>query len=182
MNLSLTLEEKKNKTSINKDFYQSLTFEKTSMAIPVSDTSDIVNSYQIFENERENSTNYNLNVTLNPIMSNVLTNKLTEIRRKNNGSLLTGDTRLNAIQTIDDTQYDYKLGYDIFDNNFMRIDTFKTGTTLNSFTGKLLYNVLSIQNSISNNLIEDNGWLSITNKTNLRIRGSILLSSNFLLP
>ena len=167
MNLSLTLEEKKNKTSINKDFYQPLTFEKTSMAIPVSDTSDIVNSYQIFENERENSTIYNLNVTLNPIMSNVLTNKLTEIRQKNNGTLLTGYTRLNAIQTIDDTQYDYKLGYDIFDNNFMRIDTFKTGTTLNSFTGKLLYNVLSIQNSISNNLIEDNGWLSITNKTKI---------------
>lgn len=167
MDLSLALESNKSKKSVNKDFYQPLVFEKKSMAIPVSDVSNVINTYKVFDSEKDSSTKYRLNITLNPIMTNALTNKLSEITRKSDGAILTGDTRLNAIQTIDDNVYDYKLGYDIFDNNFMRIDTFKTGTTLNSFTGKDVYNVKTIESSIYNNIIEDNGWICLANKAKI---------------
>lgn len=167
MDLNLVLEENRSKNSVNKDFYQTLNFERSSMSIPVSDINSVVNTYDIFENERNISTKYRLNVTLNPIMSNVLSNKLTEIKDITSGVILTGNDRLSAIQTINDSKYEYKLGYDIFDNNFMRINTFKTGTTLNSFTGKQLYDIVSIEKSVSDNITEDNGWLCVTNKTKI---------------
>jgi hypothetical protein len=170
MDLKLMLEENRNKNSVNTDFYQKLNFKRNSMVIPMSDIKSTINTYTVFETERNACTKYRLNITLNPIMSNVLTNKLTEIKKISDGTLLTTGTtptRLEAIQTIDDYKYEYKLGYDIFDNNFLRIDTFKTGSTLNSFTGKQLYDVTTIEKSVSNNITEDNGWACITNITKI---------------
>lgn len=167
MDLKLVLEENRNKRSTNKDFYQSLNFERSSMMLPISDINNVVNTYQVFENERDSSTKFSLNITLNPIMSNVLTNKLTEVTRKEDKKILFGNERLNAIQTINDNLYEYKLGYDIMDNNFMRIDTFKNGNTLNDFTGTTLYGVKKIEESINSNIDDTNGWLGIINKTKI---------------
>lgn len=167
MNLNLALEENRSKKSVNKDFYQPLNFERSSMVIPVSDIDSIINTYKQFEDERNSSTKYRLNINLNPIMSNVLNNKITEVKRISDGVILTGNDRINAIQTIDDDTFDYKLGYDIFDNHFLRVDTFKTGNTLNDFTGTTLYDLKSMESAVENNLTEDNGWLCITNKSKI---------------
>ena len=133
------LNSKKNKKATDLDFYQPLNLERSSMVIPISDIDSIVNTYKVFDNERNSSTKYRVNLTLNPIMTNVLVNNLSEIKSINNNTILIGDSRLNAIQTIDDKSFNYRLGYDIFDNNFMRVDSFKTGNTLNDFTGTALY-------------------------------------------
>lgn len=175
MDLRLQLEGNKNKKSINKDLYQRLKFENTSIIIPTSDINDTINTYKTFEDERNSATKYRLTVTLNPIMSNALTNKLTEIIPISGGAALIGDDRLKRIQTIDDVNFQYHLGYDIFDNNFMRVDSFKTGNTLNNFLGKQLYNVSSIEKASKANLIEDNGWVCISNKT--KINGVKMFSS-----
>ncbi len=168
MNLELELEANRSKKSVNKDFYQPLNFERSSMIIPVSDIDSIVNTYEVFDNERNSATKYRLNLTLNPIMTNVLVNKLTEVI---SGSTIlttgTTTTRMAAIQTINDDLYSYRIGYDIFDNNFMRVDSFKTGNTLNDFTGTTLFDLLTIEDSISKNIYEDNGWVTLSNKTKI---------------
>lgn len=166
MNIEIPLNSNKNKKSVNKDFYQTLAFEKNSMVMPVSNINNTINTYKVFDDERNNCTKYRLNLTLNPLMTNVLANKLSIISDSNN-TILSGQTRLNAINTINDITYNYKLGYDIFDNHFMRVNTFKTGNTINAFTGTSLYNLSTIEDTVSNNLIEDNGWLCLTNKTKI---------------
>lgn len=174
MDLNLILEENRNKKSTNKDFYTSLQFERTANVIPVSDINKIVNTYKVFEDERNACDKYRLNITLNPIMSNVLTNMVTEVK-KTDGTYLndsTTPTRLSAIQSINDSLYEYRLGYDIFDNNFMRFDTFLTGSTVNSFSNSLhptsLYgDLLPIKDAVESNLVEDNGWVGISNKTKI---------------
>lgn len=167
MELNLQIEGAKNKKSVNLDLYQSLTFDNESKMIPISDVNTTINTYRVFEDERNTCNKYRLNITLNPIMSNVLANKITEVTPITGGTSLSGETRLSAIQTINDSVYKYKLGYDIFDNNFMRLDTFRTGATLNSFTGPQLYGISSIEKTIKDNLIEDNGWIGLKNKTKI---------------
>ena len=46
MDLRLQLEGNKNKKSINKDVYQRLKFENTSILIPMSDINDTINTYK----------------------------------------------------------------------------------------------------------------------------------------
>ena len=166
MDINLALEKNRNKKAVNKDFYQALNFERNSMVIPVSDISNVVNTYKIFEDERNSCTKYRFNITLNPIMSNVLSNKTTEVI-DGSGNILSGQTKIDAIQKIDDSAYKYKIGYDIFDNHFQRVNTFKTGNTLNDFTGSTIFDLLTIRDSIKNNISEDNGWVGITNKTKI---------------
>jgi hypothetical protein len=100
MNIDLSLQKNKNKKSTNKDFYESLNLERNSIILPVSDINETINTYKVFENERNNCTKYGINITLNPIMSNVLANVITEVKSISTGLLLTGQTRTNAIQTI----------------------------------------------------------------------------------
>lgn len=168
MNLELELESNRNKKSLNKDFYQTLNINRSSMVIPISNIDSVVNTYKVFEDERNKTTKYRLNISITPIISNVLINKLTEVRNVSDNSILIGDERINAIQTINDDIYNYRLGYDIFDNHFNRVNTFKTGNTLNDFTGTTtLRDLVSIETSMSNNLIEDNGWVGLANKSKI---------------
>lgn len=166
MNLELELEKNRSKKSVNTDFYQPLNLDVSSMVVPVSNINETINIYKVFEDERNSSTKYRLNITLNPIMSNILSNKLTEITDKY-GNKLTGQDRLDAIQKIDDNTYNYKIGYDIFDNNFTRVETFKTGNTLNDFTGTTLSDLVSIQDAIKNNVTYNDGWVGFFNKSKI---------------
>jgi hypothetical protein len=156
-----------NKKDVNKDLYCPLNFERSSMAIPVSDITNTVNTYKVFDDERNSTTKFRLNVTLNPIMTNILANKTTEIIPLNGNVALSGQDRLDAIQKIDDTVYNYRIGFDIFNNNFTRINTFKTGNTLNDFIGVGLFDLLTIQESIKDNIFYDNGWICTSNKTKI---------------
>ncbi len=162
MEINLSLEKNRNQKAVNKDFYQTLELEQTSRVIPIDNISKTVNTYQVFDDERNKCTKYRLNVTVNPITTNVLVNPLTQIFNSN-GVEIIGNNRLNAIQTIN-TGYTYLPGYDIFDNHFLRVNTFKTGNTLNNFTGTTLLDVMTINDSIDNNLTEDNGWFGFVNK------------------
>ena len=160
MNINLPLNSNTNKKAVNTDFFQTLELNQTSRQIPVSDIDKIVNTYQVFDDERNACTKYRLTATINTIATNVLINPLTQIY--NGNAEIIGSSRLAAIQTIN-SGYTYNCGYDIFDNNFLRVNTFKTGTTLNDFTGTTLNEVLSIQDAVDNNLFEDNGWMYFTN-------------------
>lgn len=148
----------------NSNLYRVVNFDRNYDGIPTSEYNNIINAYSVFESEMETCDRYRLNITLSPIMSNVLTNRLTEVISKENGLILTGQTRINAIQTINDQLYSYKIGFDIFDNHFNRVDTFKTGNTLNDFTGSTITNVLTLPESIKKNTVEENGWFCIKNK------------------
>lgn len=163
--MELSLERNKSKRSVDQDKYIPLNLSNESATLPISEINNIVNTYKVFDDERNLCKKYRLNVTLNPIMTNVLTNKITSIIHKNGGNPLEYENRLEKIQTIDDYTYEYRLGYDIFDNNFERLNSFKTGLTLDDFSGVDLFDLVSIEKAISSNLIDDNGWLCILNKT-----------------
>jgi len=160
MNIKIALNKNKNKKAVNTAFYQTMELEQTSRQLPISNINKIVNSYQIFDNEINSCTKYRLTITINTIATNVLINPITQIY---DGDIeITGSTRLNAIKTIN-PEFTYNCGYDIFDNHFLRVNTFKKGTSLDSFIGTSLKNVSSIQDSVDNNLFEDNGWMYFLN-------------------
>lgn len=164
--MELSLESNKHKKSLNTDLYQPLNMERSSMVLPVSEINDIINTYKVFEEEREKCTKYRLNITLNPFMTNVLSNKITSI--KNGVNELTEQDRVDKIQTIDDINNTYECGYDIFDNNYFRIPTFKTGETLFDFETKNdISKLLTIQKSITENLVDNNGWFGFKNLTKI---------------
>jgi len=161
MNIELPLSKNKNKKSVNSDLNKILGFEQIARQIPVSNINKIINAYQTFDKERNKCKKYSLTATINTIATNVLANPLTEIY--NGDTEVTGTTaRLSAIQKINPI-YTYNCGYDIFDNHFLRVNTFKTGDTINNFIGVELSNVSSIQDTINNKLFEDNGWLYFIN-------------------
>lgn len=167
MRIDLTLNGDKHKKSTNKDLYQSLNLERDSAIIPVSNIDKTINTYKVFEEERNSCLEYGLNITLNPIMSNVLCNSITEVIPINGEPPLSGNARISAMQKINDDLYQYNIGYDIFDNHFQRVDTFKTGETLNDFTGTTATKIKTIQRSIKDNLIEEDGWVSLLNKVKI---------------
>ena len=162
----LILGENINKKSVNSDYYGNVKFEETSGVLPTSNISKIVNSYQVFDDERNSSTKYSLTTSINLLSTNVLVNPITIIY-DSDGNQVNENQRLALIQTIDSENYTYLPGYDIFDNNFYRLDTFKTGNTIDDFTGTTLKDLNSIYVSIDKNLFEENGWVYIFNKTKI---------------
>lgn len=163
--MQLLQQNSKSKKSYNKDFYKNLIFEINSRELPIENISKIINTYQVFDDERNNCTKYRLNVTINPYCTNALVNPLTEIKDSNN-AIVNNTARLNLLKTIK-TGYTYNCGYDIFDNHYLRVDSFKTGTTLNDFLGVNQQNIVSIQESIRKNIYEENGWLYFVNRSKI---------------
>ena len=166
-NIKLTLEKNRSKKSSNTDFYQNLELTQTSRQIPISDISKTVNTYQVFEDDRNSCTKYRITANINTIASNVLVNPMTIITEKEFKYEVNDANRDILLQKIDTINYDYKCGYDIFDNHYLRVNSFKTGETILDFTGTTLGDIVTINKSIENNLIDDNGWLSFTNKTKI---------------
>jgi len=164
MDLKLILNSSKNKKSVNTDYYENIEFTQNSREIPTSNFSKIVNQYQIFDDERNSCTKYRLTASINTIATNVLINPITQIY--SGSTEITGQTRLDSISIIN-TGYTYNCGYDIFDNHNLRVNSFKTGNTLNDFTGTTLSDVSTIQDAINNNLFEDNGWFYFINNGKL---------------
>ena len=163
---NILLGQNLNKKSTNTDYYSNIDFEQTSGIIPESNISKLVNSYQVFDDERNGNTKYTITASVNLVSSNVLVNPLTKIYDQN-GNTVNENDRINLIQDIDDENYQYLLGYDIFDNHNYRLDTFKTGDTINDFTGSTLKDLKEMEVSILDNLVEENGWLHLLNKTKL---------------
>lgn len=119
----------------------------TSKLGTLSDYSDIIDAYRVFEDERSKSNSFRLIFTINPYCTNVLFNAITEII-KDEGSSETPDVITNgksanvplAIgnknpqrwEMVMNTEYskpeigyEYKPGFDIFTNHILRNKTFK---------------------------------------------------------
>lgn len=164
----MDLNIKINENMLEDDNYlSSVNFTFDGKFIPPDNVIKNINNYSTYQNEMNSCNSFNFNITLYPIMTNVLYNKKTHIYNKQTGVQLTGTERLNKIQTIDDINYDYKLGLDILDNNYTHLNTFFTGTTLNDFVDKKSYGYLSIKDTINNNIINRNNWYSIKNKVKI---------------
>jgi len=175
MNVNLLLQKNKNKKSLNTDFNSSIEFENNSRELLTSDFSKVINQYEVFDNERNSCEKYRLTVTPNILSTNVLAQPITNIYDSDN-NIITGDTRFNLLQTLN-SSYTYNFGYDVFDNHFLRLNTFKTGNTITDYNIFMLSDILSIQKSIKTNLIDDNGWLCFYNKT--KINNNKMLSNRY---
>ena len=133
--------------SINKNNIVTVGLNSTSKKLPPSSIIGEIDSYEVFENERNKSNNYRLILTINPYCTNILFNPLTEIV-KNEGSVNVKTVRDNTkADTVDnayglkkpsriymlmnteysrnDVGYVYLPGFDIFNNHIMRNKTFK---------------------------------------------------------
>ena len=168
INLSLNKNKHVNATDINN--FQTVLFKSGVEQLPFDELSEIINSYEVYEEEKEKCEDYRLNITINPYLTNILANKITEVVDKESGVVVSDNiTKRGLIQNIDDEKYEYKLGYDIFDNYYHRMDTFKISDEGLSFfkNSTDLFDLKSIQESIKDNLIIDNGWLCFLNKVKI---------------
>lgn len=163
--MRIALDKNRSKEGVNKDIYIPISFDAKESVVIDNSLSETINSYKQFENERNTCSKYNFNITIKPYLTNILCNALTVIKNKNDNTEVDGeDERIALIQDITPDLYDYRFGYDIFDNSFERLDTFKTGSTITDFTGTTLFDLMTIEESIKKNLIYDDGWLCIENK------------------
>lgn len=133
--------------SINKNNNIQVGLNITSKMLPFSNVVGDVDSYQVFENERNNCSNYRLIITINPYCTNILFNPLTEIVKDegspdvktvrdnavadniDNAYGLSRPSRIHMIMNTEysrsDVGYVYLPGYDIFNNHIIRNKTFK---------------------------------------------------------
>lgn len=154
-----------NKKALNKPFNVNIEFTNNSTELLETDYSKIVNQYDVFENERNSCKLYRLTVTPNIIATNVLSQVESEVY-DSNGIKIVGNDRISLLQKLNHN-YTYKFGYDIFNNHFLRLNTFKTGDTITDYTAFELTNMLTIQKTMRYNLINDNGWSFFYNKTKI---------------
>jgi hypothetical protein len=145
MIIQTSLDKNKHKTSVNKNYFYDIDIFQNHASIDESVIEKSINEYNVFNDEITLCSKYRLTLSINTITTNVLTNPTTRVF---DGELeLTGSSLVNAIQTIN-PNYTYQHGYDIFDNNYLRVDNFKTGNTINDFTGSALQDVKSIEKSM----------------------------------
>lgn len=117
--------------------------EHTSKLTNLSNYSDVIDAYQVFENERAKSNKFRLIFTINPYCSNVLFNTITEIV-KNEGSdkveIIRGDDIANCVKA--EITPDVVTNTD--DNTLSLVIRLNDSTTMearNSKNGSLVNNV-----------------------------------------
>lgn len=155
--MEILLNTAKSKTGQNTDNNISISFDQNTKPLPYGDNiSDIINEYNVFNNEINNCNNYRFIFTINTIASNVLYNPLSIIKNNITGGILTNknvlttninntDQRINilfegsSIYTDSDNNmasdnfingYTIYCGLDIFDNHLFRSNTFKIASSL----------------------------------------------------
>lgn len=73
-NVKIILNNSRSVERVNTDSYLKVSFDNTSRLLPVGDITEIVNTNDVFNRERNNSKIYRFNFTINTIFSNVLIN------------------------------------------------------------------------------------------------------------
>lgn len=68
------LNSQNSQNSINKDLYDKISLFAKERNIPVNDLNEIINEYDVFNNERQSSPFYRICGTINPLFTNVLFN------------------------------------------------------------------------------------------------------------
>lgn len=83
--------------SINKENFIDIDLKRTYKLAPNLNIAGDVDSYEVFENERNNCNNYRLILTINPYCTNVLFNIFTEITKNEGSGEDRGDNKLECI-------------------------------------------------------------------------------------
>lgn len=164
--------------SVNKDAFVDVELQHHTKVFPFPSISETIDQREVFEQEREKSTQYRLILTINPYCSNVLFNAVTEIVQNEgtdeNGKLIIANKNgitpnisdytiqgktANVTNTdmVRNTEYAngedpfvYHCGYDIFNNHILRNETFKLVNPLVSGKSYKFQNT-SDQSQVKNN-------------------------------
>lgn len=145
----ILLNSSKNKKEVNENTSLNVALSGNRKLLPEDAISDVINSYDVYLDERRKSNKFRLVVNINPYCSNVLFNPFTEIV-KNEGTEdviclnyedgytdnnVFGKLKTfvwNQYEAIRDTQlsnetcgFDYHCGIDIFNNHILRNKTLK---------------------------------------------------------
>lgn len=161
--------------SENKPTFLDVSLNGTSKDLRFNNIRKMIDSYEVYRNERQKCNKYRLILTVNPFCTNVLFNPLTEIARftaTNNGvriERVTDSTTVNGIdgsntskrvQFIANTTYSneqngyiYYPGFDIFDNHILRSTEFSVISGTRAQNGQ----TLSQFNTISDYARDSNG-------------------------
>ena len=165
MKKNITLNSSKSKREVNVTNNISINFNENHRYILNNDYNKVLSQTSVFETERNSCAKYRLTITPNIIASNVLHQTVTTIFDEND-SEVTGETKSALIQTLP-PNYTYRFGLDVFDNHYLRLNTFKTGNTIMDYSVYDIGDMFSIKKSIFENRIEDNGWFGFRNKTKI---------------
>lgn len=147
---NILLNSSVNKKSANENSLLNVSLRGNRILLPEEPINDVIDLYDLYLNEREQSNKFRLIVNIKPFCSNVLFNPITEIV-KNEGSKdviclnyktdykepnsigKSNDFKWTQYEAIRDTQisndvcgFDYHCGIDIFNNHILRNKSFKS--------------------------------------------------------
>lgn len=153
---------------------------------------DLIDQHEVFENERNNCTNYRLITTIKPYCSNILFNPLTEIVYKegsedveivtdknmatycNKAYGIIRPNRLDMIRNTeyssekltDDGGYEYHPGTDIFNNHILRNTSFKIVNLYTESSDREKFNTIEdVLRKFDGSYIKFNNRTNISNFT-----------------
>ena len=151
-------------TSNDSDSFVEQELKQTTKLLHHLDMHEIIDVYEVFEEERNKCNNFRLITTIKPYCSNVLFNPLTEIVKdegsedvkviEDEGNTIDGDvyglkSGVSRNYMINNTEYSrpeigyvYHPGYDFFDNHILRDKSFKVVCD-NNGQDKNVFNTLS---------------------------------------
>lgn len=151
-------------TGVDKEMSLDVEICQTSKLMPRLQIKDTIDQYEQYEKEINECDKYRLFFTIEPYCTNVLFNILTEITKDEgskdckcidgkattNVSGAYGNTKPTRLQMIRNTEYsnpkhgyEYKPGYDFFNNHLLRSKTFKIISLPNSSTDKTNFNTIA---------------------------------------
>ena len=155
---SIRLHSTESVNSVNTNEFIDVELKNTSKMFMIPNIVGEVDSYEVFQKERDKCHNYRLILTINPFCTNVLFNTLTEIVKdegSENVEVVTDEEGVVAKNTVGcygiskpkrtemilnteysrtDIGYSYMPGYDIFTNHILRNKTFKLVNALTTST------------------------------------------------
>lgn len=174
----ILLNSRRSKRSVNVDNKITLEFKNKESILPVNECIGKIDSYDVYNDERDKSSLYRIILSINPICSNILFNSITEIVYKEGSedivvvpinvsdSIKYNDFKgegnpistesLYTRQCIRDTEYThpkigpyvYHCGYDMFNNHTLRTSDFISIN--NEYDANLLNNELKNDKKIEN--------------------------------
>lgn len=175
-------------SSVDKTQYLDVKIDNTSKILMIPNVVDIIDAYEVFEEERDDCENYRLILTIFPFCTNALFNPMTEIVYKEGSPdvevIYDGTTAsstntdgcyglsnpnrqqmiMNSEYSKEDIGYEYHPGFDFFNNHILRNESFKVVNTLT--TTDIEYQ--TVFNSISDYMRQGDGdVIQITPRTSI---------------
>jgi len=203
-NYQILLGSSKSKESVVEDNFLNIVLEGNNTFIQKTEIQETIDLNEQYIKERDSCTNYRLTITINPICTNVLCNPTSTIIERNRASdgndmLITNKSNVNEgtqmtkyiynpIKSIGNTNVEYFMGYDIFDNVYFRTKSIRLGKymddTVDTPMGTkdsngvpmpikeyayLKDNINGYDQAIRDNLHEHNGWIQCVNPSRIML-------------